>query len=251
MMLENIRLSRSDSSLPARIDGPTPAVTIEADSLSPAEMAPTMLQFFDSLSPGESFVFVSSESPAWLLAVLRAGRRGEFDWTPLESGAETFRVEISRRAADRGALRRVSEALESDHDRLARLEVGAFVAGASGDAPTAERWYAAFSSGLKRHIAIEEELLFPLFEKRAGVASDAESTTAMRREHQEILRLLGKILRTIGDPAKLPDKDRAAFHELLEEHHLKEQEILYPGLDFALAPDEADALVARIQGFAG
>jgi iron-sulfur cluster repair protein YtfE (RIC family) len=151
--------------------------------------------------------------------------------------------------AARGALPRISEALGRDHERLAHLEVAAFVARAAGEAETAEKWYAAFSSALTHHIAVEEEFLFPVFERRLGLSPSAGPTEVMRREHGEILQLVGEILRTIGDPAKLPDEARAAFHEVLEKHHLKEEEILYPALDYALSPSESDALVAKIQEF--
>jgi hemerythrin superfamily protein len=73
----------------------------------------------------------------------------------------------------------------------------------------------------------------------------------MRQEHREIERLLAEILRTIGDPAKLPDQARAAFHEILEEHHQKEEGMLYPTMDEVLTAEEGDALVSRIQEFAG
>jgi regulator of cell morphogenesis and NO signaling len=225
--------------------------TVDAEALSPAERASTVLSLFDSVPPGESFVFSSHESPDWLLETLRAKRRGQFDWTPLESGRTGFRVEISRRGADRGSLRRVSDALGWDHERLARLEVGAFVARAAGDTETASAWYESFSSGLRRHIAVEEEILFPLFEERAGLFPGSGPTDVMRTEHREIVRLLGEILRTIGDPAKLPDQARAAFHEILEEHHRKEEGMLYPALDQVVTPEEGDALVSRIQGFPG
>jgi hemerythrin superfamily protein len=72
----------------------------------------------------------------------------------------------------------------------------------------------------------------------------------MRGEHRVIERLLAEILRSIGDPARLPDQARAAFHEILEEHHLKEEGMLYPAIDDLLEPEERDALVAKIQGFA-
>lgn len=146
-----------------------------------------------------------------------------------------------------GALRRISEALGWDHERLARLEVAAFVARAAGEVKTAEKSYVSFSSGLTHHIAVEEELLFPVFEKRLGLSSSAGPTEVLRREHVEILRLLGEISRTIGSAARLPDKARATFHELLEKHQLKEEEILYPALDYALSPAESAALVAKIQ----
>lgn len=224
-------------------------LTVEAESLSSEERSSTLLSLFDSLSPGETFVFSSNESPDWLLATLGGERRGQFDWTPLENGPSGSRIEISRRTADRGSLRRISDALGWDHERLARLEVNAFVARAAGDADTARRWYETFSSGLRRHIAIEEELLFPLFEERSGLLPGSGPTEVMRREHVEILRLLGEIFRTIGDPAKLPDQARATFHEILEEHHAKEEGVLYPALDQVMTPEEGDALVSRIQGF--
>ena len=67
----------------------------------------------------------------------------------------------------------------------------------------------------------------------------------------EILRLLGEILRTIGDPAKLPDQARAAFHEILEEHHRKEEGLLYPALDIVLTPEELRELIAKVQSIPG
>ncbi len=227
------------------------ALTVEGEMLSSAERVSTLLSVFDSLPPGESFVFSSRKFPGWLLDTLRAERKGQFDWTPLNGDPRDFRVEICRRAAERGTLRKISETLGFDHERLARLEVAAFIARAAGDARSAETWYEAFSSGLRRHIAVEEQLLFPLFEERAGLLPDSGPTEVMRREHQEILRLHAEILSTIGDPARLPDAARAAFHEVLEEHHLKEEGMLYPALDEVLSPEEGDALVAKIQGFAG
>ncbi|HMA17166.1 MAG TPA: hemerythrin domain-containing protein [Thermoanaerobaculia bacterium] len=224
---------------------------VDGESLSASDRPSTLISLFDSLPPGECFVFTSNDSPDWLLKILSDQRRGQFDWTPLEAGPREFRVEISRRAAERGSLRRISDALGWDHERLARLEVGAFVARAAGDTETASTWYEAFSSGLRRHIAVEEQLLFPIFEERSGVAPGSGPTEVMRAEHREILRLLGEILRTIGDPAKLPDQARAMFHEILEEHHVKEEGMLYPAMDEVLTPEEADALVSRIQRFTG
>ena len=144
---------------------------------------------------------------------------------------------------------RVSAAFCSDHELLARLEVDAFVARAAGDTAAAAARYETFSAGLRRHIAIEEDLLFPLFEMRAGLFPESSPTEEMRIEHQEILRLLVEILRTIGDPARLPDQARAAFHEILEKHHLKEEGLLYPALDQVLTAEEREALVAKVRGF--
>lgn len=43
----------------------------------------------------------------------------------------------------------------------------------------------------------------------------------------------------------------ADLHEVLEEHHRKEEGMLYPALDEVLTPEEGDALVSRIQIFTG
>lgn len=225
--------------------------TVDGESLSAADRPSTLVSLFDSLPPGESFVFSSNDPPDWLLATLRTERKGQFDWTPLDAGRPGYRVEISRRSAERGTLRQVSDALGWDHERLARLEVGAFVARAAGDTETAHTWYEAFSSGLRRHIAVEEQILFPIFEERSGLPRGSGPTEVMRMEHQEIVKLLGEILRTIGDPAKLPDGKRALFHEILEEHHQKEEGMLYPAMDEVLTPEEGDELVCRIQSFTG
>ena len=165
---------------------------------------------------------------------------------------------MSARKADREVPRtlppepqQVSALFCSDHERLARLEVDAFVARAAGGTAAAATRYRAFAEGLRRHIATEEELLFPLFEKRAGLFPDSRPTEVMRKEHAEILRLLGEILRTIGDPAKLPDQARAAFHEILEEHHRKEEGLLYPALDMVLTPEERDALAVKVGAIPG
>jgi regulator of cell morphogenesis and NO signaling len=222
---------------------------VDGDVLSSAEKTATLLALFDSLGHGEHIVLSDHAHPARILAMLRKERCGQFDWTPVGRDRTGYRVEISRRSSSRGALRRISDALGWDHDRLARLEVGAFVARAAGDTQTAPRFYEAFSSGLQRHISIEEEILFPLFEQRSGLDSHDGPTGVMRREHQEILRLLREILQAIGDPARLPDDARARFHQVLEEHHLKEEGMLYPALDGLLTAKENDELVGRIQTF--
>ena len=165
-------------------------------------------------------------------------------------GPRKAEVEVPRNVAQ-PEPQRVSAAFCSDHERLARLEVDAFVARAAGDTAAAAARYETFSAGLRRHIALEEELLFPLFEKRAGLFPESNPTEEMRMEHQEILRLLVEILRTIGDPARLPDQARAKFHEILEKHHRKEEGLLYPALDQVLTPEESDALAAKVRGFPG
>ena len=85
-----------------------------------------------------------------------------------------------------------------------------------------------FLAGMQRHIAMEEEVLFPAFEEASGM-HDAGPTAVMRLEHEQIRALLGEIDQTIGSG----DCDQAlevgdALLMLTQTHSAKEEEVLYP-----------------------
>jgi uncharacterized protein (DUF2249 family)/hemerythrin-like domain-containing protein len=221
-------------------------VVTEVHALPGPEGVRSILDAFEGLAPGESLVVVGDHDPREVLRRLQADRRGLFDWSPLEIGPPTFRTQISRRAAEPGARRAVSEALAWDHDRLDALEQRAFELFAGGDAAAAQERWSEFSVGLRRHIRFEEEILFPTFEEKLGVPAEGGPTGVMRAEHREIEKLIDRIGRALaGDGAAL--SLRSDLHRLLGDHNLKEEHVVYPGTDRGLDPDERDALVARIQ----
>jgi len=205
------------------------------------------LSAFDSLQPGEHIVLAFDAAPAGFLAHFQAERKGQFDWTPVREGPETWAFEVSRRKAERGEPRTVNEALSWDHDRLDALEGAAFESRAQGRLTDAAVIYAAFAYGLRRHIRFEEEILFPEFEEKTGHAAAAGPTTVMRDEHREILECLDRIQAKVADPASGVDSVRHALHLVLGNHNLKEENIVYPMTDRALGVEGGDALVARIQ----
>jgi iron-sulfur cluster repair protein YtfE (RIC family) len=140
----------------------------------------------------------------------------------------------------------VSRYLSWDHDRLdgllaevtRRVEIGLFSQAAS--------IFAAFDSGLRRHIRIEEEILFPLFETRTGMRS-AGPTVVMRAEHRlieaELLRMRQAL--DIGDSAEY-GTGLAVLHGVLGPHDLKEEQVLYPTVDDMLGAGERLDLVDRL-----
>lgn len=202
---------------------------------------------FDRLRPGECVPLALRMAPGKLLARFQTERKGQFDWTPTSDGPEFFRVEVSRRDAERGTLRTVNEALSWDHDRLDDLESRAFKARDRADSAEAKALYGVFAFGLRRHIRFEEELLFPEFESRTGLSPSMGPTAVMRDEHREILECLARIERGISDASLDLESVRHALHSVLGNHNLKEENIVYPETDRALSPIERDALVARIQ----
>jgi regulator of cell morphogenesis and NO signaling len=138
----------------------------------------------------------------------------------------------------------VSDYLAHDHERLdARLADSCqlFGRGCTLDAAVA---FEEFARGLQRHIGLEEELLFPVFDARVGMAGP---TAVMRQEHRRIEALVA------AARAALADADVRAFLDAADEiaaalqaHNVKEERILYPRTDAALGHDERALLVARM-----
>ena len=93
---------------------------------------------------------------------------------------------------------------------------------------------------LRRHIYLEEELLFPSL-RAAGMLAPV---LVMLREHGEIWSTMDQVERSLAGPG-----GGAALGELLAEldgqlqrHNSKEEPILYPQADTALAPAAAAEL---------
>lgn len=226
------------------------APTFVCKDLPPGERLPALLRTFDALGPGESFEVRSGHAPTHALAHLTKERAGLFEWSPLEAGPEVWRTEITRRVASE-TKRRVTEALEWDHDRLDALQSEAFAARAAGDLALATRRFHEFAVGLRRHIAFEEALLFPAFERLAGVTAQEGPTAVMRSEHREIEQRLHDMECRFTRTEDPMTGARAAFHEIMHEHNVKEEQVLYPATDRLLGEDERDELVGNIQAFSG
>jgi uncharacterized protein (DUF2249 family) len=208
-----------------------------------------VLAAFDALATGESLVVVNDHKPRGLLLHLHEQRPGQFEWSPLEEGPQVYQVEVMKRCAESGTLRRVNEALAWDHDRLDALEQQAFAARAAGDYARAAGLGRLFARGLRRHIAFEEALLFPEFEARTGFDADRGPTAVMRSEHRQIESLVDVLQGAVGDPKASVDAPRQLLHDILAGHNFKEEHVVYPGTDRGLTAEEADALVRRIQSF--
>jgi uncharacterized protein (DUF2249 family)/hemerythrin-like domain-containing protein len=225
------------------------ARVLDVRFLAGPQVCEAALRAFDALAPGEALALVAGGPLPDVVRRLQAERKGLFEWSLLEGGPARFRFEVTRRRAQPGDHREISEALAWDHDRLDALEVRAFERHGAGDAEGARAAWAEFAVGLRRHIRFEEEIVFPAFEERTGVPPGQGPTAVMRAEHREIEGLLEDVERALaGMGAPLPFRDR--LHEVLGEHNLKEEQVLYPLTDESLGPDERDALVARIQTMA-
>jgi iron-sulfur cluster repair protein YtfE (RIC family) len=141
--------------------------------------------------------------------------------------------------------------LSTDHRRLDGIMEECSALAQKGDMAAAAKRFAMFHEGLARHIRIEEELLFPEFEKATGL-SEGGPTGVMRHEHLEIRRLMASLGELFSAPAPTAaefEAIRSALYALLHEHNVKEERILYPMTDRLVPPKQRDDLVAKMQRY--
>lgn len=96
-----------------------------------------------------------------------------------------------------------------------------------GDIASAGRNFRLFSEFLDSHFALEENKLFPAFEKATGMT--AGPTQVMRSEHVEIRALRDQAYAAIE--ANQPAEALAVIdtlNVLIQQHNVKEENILYP-----------------------
>jgi iron-sulfur cluster repair protein YtfE (RIC family) len=136
----------------------------------------------------------------------------------------------------------ITRLLGDDHDRCDALFAAAENAVSQGQWEAAGPRFADFRAALARHFAAEEETLFPAFEARTGMS--AGPTEVMRAEHRQMTGLVERMaaaLASRNDTAYLGESETLLM--LMRQHNLKEEQILYPMADQALAAD-AELLVA-------
>ena len=130
----------------------------------------------------------------------------------------------------------LAAALEREHHEI-DAGLAAF-ASAPWDLPPLGRAFGA----LRRHIYLEEEFLFPLL--REAEPGLAPPVFVMLREHAQIWGTLDALERELAaGPGTAPVLRKRLAVQLLH-HNLKEEKVLYPRTDEALAVATADRLRA-------
>ena len=141
------------------------------------------------------------------------------------------------------------QCLTDDHRHCDDLFAAAEKAVAAKDFATARKAFDGFAQAMREHFASEENTLFPRFEAATG--SDAGPTRVMRLEHQQMRALLdeaGKALAVNAPDAYLGLADTLLI--MMQQHNMKEENVLYPMCDRHLAP-EVPQLVAAIRSQLG
>lgn len=98
----------------------------------------------------------------------------------------------------------------------------------SGDRAKSEQAFREFDAALRRHLDMEETVLFPAIEDATGMHGGGP-THVMRHEHRQMRALLDEM----GTAASSGEVDRLldggdTLMMLIQQHNLKEEGILYP-----------------------
>ena len=134
--------------------------------------------------------------------------------------------------------------LQQDHRACDDLFAVAEQAASGGDLALAKDGFERFRQAVLRHFAAEEGMLFPAFEDATGMRMGP--TQVMRMEHEQMRAMMN------AAAAALAGGDREGFlgqvDSLLitmQQHNMKEENVLYPMCDQHLAADPA--LLERLQ----
>src|SRR5262249_41209544 len=115
----------------------------------------------------------------------------------------------------------ISVYFHQDHDRLDHA-FRQFQKLKNSDFSQARAFFVVFKFGLQRHIVWEEEILFPLFERKTGILSTSP-TFVMRDEHKRI----GAFLEAIHEKVKAGDPntevEETNLLNVLSIHNRKEE----------------------------
>jgi hemerythrin-like domain-containing protein len=124
-------------------------------------------------------------------------------------------------------------------ERFARAEAAV----GAGDWATARSEFEALHKAMAHHFEMEESVLFSAFEDRTGMSGGP--TMVMREEHEQ----MRGVLATLAEAVAAKDADEylgqaETLNVLMQQHNLKEEQVLYRMMDEHLA-GEAETLLAR------
>ena len=139
----------------------------------------------------------------------------------------------------------ILEFMNKDHDRLDNL-FEEFNKLRKSDISRAKPLFLSFRAGLQAHIAWEEDILFPIFERETGMHATGP-TAVMRMEHRQIKNFLEEISgKVLADELDGIDESEIKLLEVLGSHNLKEENILYPAIDDLTNEQEKKQAIERM-----
>lgn len=131
--------------------------------------------------------------------------------------------------------------MTNDHKDCDKLFTLAEHLAYGNDWPVLEIAFNDFVGCMETHLGMEEEVLFPAFEYATGMTQGP--TTVMRMEHEQMRELFAQMREA------LDNKNNDGFLGpaetlliLMQQHNIKEEQMLYPRMDDLLSTSAADLI---------
>ena len=138
----------------------------------------------------------------------------------------------------------IAEAFAHDHRRLEQALEGSVAHVRAGQWDAAAEAFSIFRRGIDRHMAVEEEVLFPAVEDGA----ETPLTAILRKGHRDLRVFFGELGDAMEDrDAQEYGRIAASMRALLERHDEKEEVELYPAAQERLGAGAAAAVAARLR----
>ena len=129
--------------------------------------------------------------------------------------------------------------MTDDHRRCDDLFADAEQAAARKDSVAAGAAFGHFRNAMAAHFAAEEKTLFPTFEAKTGISTGP--TQVMRLEHGQMRALMEEAAEALAS-GNLDDYlgQAETLLIMMQQHNMKEENILYPMCDQHLAAEMAE-----------
>jgi hemerythrin-like domain-containing protein len=140
----------------------------------------------------------------------------------------------------------ISNYMKAEHRECDTLFAAAEEAIALGEWEVANERFLSFANETLKHFKEEEEALFPAFESATGMTQGP--TQVMRYEHEQVRGLIGNM----AEALEKSDKDAAlsiaeSMMILLQQHNMKEEQMLYAMCDRQLSPALKEETLEQIK----
>ena len=130
----------------------------------------------------------------------------------------------------------IKNLMAQDHRDCDRLFSEAENAASTQDWEKARQAFQQFVQAMDRHLGIEEQVLFPAFEQETGIVTGP--TEMMRMEHEQMRALFDEMAAALErEEADDYLGEAETLLILMQQHNMKEEQILYSIMDQRLDAD--------------
>lgn len=139
---------------------------------------------------------------------------------------------------------KIKDFMTHDHERLEQI-LRDFLKARDHDGVRARELFDQFKTGVEKHMAWEEEILFPAIERRTGMHMPGP-TVLVQSQHQQIKMLFEKLSAQIDKEGGTEEALKELI-DLLARHSREEERILYPWIDVSLDKEDREAALEQMK----